>query len=615
MNRRAFLRNTALGIGAAATANSIAQAAETKPNILWIVSEDASTHIGCYGETAVQTPNLDQLAAEGVRFENAFVTCPVCSPARSALVTGMYQTTLGSHNHRSQNKSPKAGGNEAYYASYQLPGATPMIGDYFREAGYYVCNGKDAQAEQPGKTDYNFINTKPPYDGADWRGAPENKPFFAQIQLGGGKWRGAAIENDNFELPPYYPDDAVMRKDWAEYLASWERADQEVGEIVQRLKEAGVYDSTLIAFITDHGISHARGKQFLYEEGIRIPMILRLPGGRRAGTVRNDLAIHIDLAAISLAAAGLPIPDHLQGADLFSEAHEARSFIATARDRCDETIDIIRGIRTPRYKYIRNFLADRPHMQRSQYKDGKDIVQHLRDLHEMEALTPLQDQIFRPHRPPEELYDLAADPHETTNIAGSPGHESVLREQRERLYQWMRDTRDPGLIPEPILEDLGREHGSKYAAMRQPEMADRIPRFIAAIEAGERNDRAALRAALGDEDPVVRYWAATGLGNLRALESRAALQERAGDQVPTVRLAAHLALCKIGDTGTHLPELAALIDDPNLLVGLYAMNAIEQTGTLDSTVKNAAERALKNPYHFTQRYGKRLLAKCEARPA
>lgn len=612
MKRREFLRNATLGIGAAAALNAVGQAATNKPNVLWIVTEDASCHVGCYGETAVKTPHIDQLAAEGVRFENAMITCPVCSPARSAMVTGMYQTTIGSHNHRSQNKSSKAGGNEAYYQSYALPEATPMIGDYFREAGYYVCNGKEPDASKPGKTDYNFINNTPPYDGADWRDAPEGKPFFAQIQLPGGKWRKASIDHDNFTLPPYYPDDPVLRKDWAEYLASWEHADAQVGAIVERLKEAGVYDNTLVIFMTDHGVSHARGKQFLYEEGMRIPLIVRFPDGRLAGTVREDLALHIDMAPISMAFAGVPVPDHLQGQDLFAEGRRARDYVVSARDRCDETIDVIRSVRTPRYKYIRNFRSGRPHLQRSQYKDGKEILQRLKELHALEALTPLQDTLFAPSRPAEELYDLANDPFETTNLAGDPAHDAALEEQRGRLYRWMVETRDPGLIPEPILEDLGKAAGSKYAAMQAPEMATRIPRFIHAIEAGESNNRAYLRTALGDSDPVVRYWAATWAGNLRAIELRDELKKASEDDVPAVRVAAYLALCKVGEAETSLPALITLVDDPNLLVGLYAMNAVEQTGVLNATVKAGAEKALANDYNGTQRYGKRLLAKCEA---
>jgi arylsulfatase A-like enzyme len=615
MKRRDFLVRSLLGAGACATARAGAEA--KRLNILWIVAEDASPHLGCYGETAIPTPHLDALAAEGIRFTNAVVTCPVCSPARSALITGMYQTTIGSHNHRSQNPAPKSGGNRAYYASYHLPDAIPPITEYFREAGYYVCNGEGPESAKPGKTDYNFMTGKPVYDGSDWRDAPEGRPFFAQVQLKGGKSRPGDFEAGDFDLPPYYPDDPVMRRDQAEYLGSWVKLDKEAGRIVARLKEAGVYDNTVIFFLTDHGVSSARGKQFLYDDGIRIPLIVRFPGRRFAGSVREDLAAHIDLGPASLAAAGLDVPAHLQGRDLFAADYRERPFVVSARDRCDETLDTIRSVRTRRWKYIRNFQSFRPHMQYNQYKDGKKIVQHLRELHEKSALTPLQDRIFAESRPPEELYDLKADPFETVNLAADPAHAETLRELRLNLYGWMLETRDCGLFPEPALEDMGREHGSKYAAMKAGNAAC-LPDLIATIEAGERNDTDTLIEALQSDEPAQRYWACTGIGNQRITHAKPALETAAADPVPAVRVAAHLALWQLDHDNSPIKKLAELIDTPNLIVGMYAMNAIERTGVLNRTVARAAEKALANPYNPTQRYGKRLAAmvkKAQKKPA
>lgn len=610
MKRREFFQLSAVALGSLGLRKASAEPKTARPNILWIVAEDASPHLGCYGETAIKTPHLDALAGEGVRFENAFVTCPVCSPCRSALATGMYQTTLGAHNHRSQKDSGKAGGNRAFYDSYQLPEATPLLSDLFRAAGYYTCNGAGPTASKPGKTDYNFITRTPLYGGSDWRKAPKGKPFFAQIQLHGGKSRPKDFKAGSFTLPPYYPDDAVLQQDWAEYLGSWEKQDREVGQIIQSLKEAGVYDKTLVIFITDHGISHVRGKQFLYEEGIRVPLIVRFPDGRRAGQVRTDLALQIDLGPVSLAEAGIPIPGHLQGDDLFAANYQPRKFIVSARDRCDETIEIIRCLRTPKYKYIRNFMSYRPHLQFNQYKDGKNITKRMRQLHAEGKLTPLQDQIFNPTRPPEELYDLEADPHETINLAGKSEHKERLAGFRQELYDWMLESGDPGLIPEPILEDLGRKHGSKYAAMQDPAVRTLIPKLIKVIEAGEARDLKTLHTALTDTDPSVRYWAAVWLGHLEDKTAQAQLETVMDNAVPVVQVAAALALCKLGHTEQYLPRLVELIDNENLLVGMYAMNAIEQTGLLNKTVEQAARKASVSRYEFTRRYGKRLRKMC-----
>lgn len=607
MQRREFLYTTAaLGLGTLITGKVSASAKRT--NILWIVAEDASPHLGCYGEHSIQTPNLDLLAAEGVRFENAFVTCPVCSPCRSALVTGMYQTTICGHNHRSQDTDGKRRGNKDYYDSYQLPAEIPLISDLFRNAGYYVCNGANVEARKAGKTDYNFMLDHKPYDGADWQDAPAGTPFFAQIQLNGGKSRPKDFKVSDFEIPPYYPDDPVIRKDWAEYLGCWEQTDAEVGEIVQRLKDAGVYDNTVIIFITDHGISHARDKQFLYEGGIRIPMIIRFPDGRLAGTVRHDLAQQIDLAPISLAVAGIPVPQHLQGKDLFAVDYQERPFIAAARDRCDETLETIRCIRTVQYKYIRNFQSFRPHLQNNQYKDGKDIVQRIRELHAAGKLTPLQNRLFTVPRPTEELYDVTTDPYETKNLAGNPEYQETLVALRKQLYNWMVETRDPGLFPEPILEDLGREHGSKYAAM-QAVSKEQTPLLIETIEVGEEGNVDALTEALKSAIPAQRYWAATWLGHLGDDAGIAALEAATADTVPAVQVAVHLALCKLGHAEEHLRSLVNLIDAPNVTVGMYAMDAIEQTDILNDTVRDAVKKAYDSPYDSTKRYGKRLVSK------
>ena len=252
----------------------------TPVNVVWIVIEDASPHIGCYGEKLIKTPHIDQMAREGIRCSNAFVTAPVCSSSRSAMVSGMYQTTLGVHNHRSQTSSGKGGGNAAYYDSYKVPKSVKLIPELFRDAGYYVTNKS--------KTDYNFIPTSNLYHGNDWKKAPADQPIFAQFQLSGGKNRKAKshADPDKVVLPPYYPDHPVLLQDWAKYLDSWVKTDEEVGQILADLEKAGRLDSTAVFLWTDHGVSHLRGKQFLYEEGIRVPLVIRLPKKQRATPIR-----------------------------------------------------------------------------------------------------------------------------------------------------------------------------------------------------------------------------------------------------------------------------------------------------------------------------------------
>ncbi|MEO2023137.1 MAG: sulfatase, partial [Pirellulaceae bacterium] len=550
--------------------------ADDRPHVLWIIAEDASPHLGCYGETTIRTPRLDGLAKNSVRFTHAFVTNPVCSSSRSAMVTGIYSTTLGAHNHRSQRTSGKGGGNAAYYDSFKLP--IPSIPALFRQAGYHVTN---AGLNKNGKTDYNFTSADM-YDAGSWKQRQPGQPFFAQIQLSGGKARNTKLTRpvspDQVQLPPYYPDHPVLRADWATYLDSWRKVDSEIGQIVDSLRQEGILDQTAIFFWTDHGVSHVRGKQYLYDEGIHVPLIMQLPKGRNAGTVRHDLVEHIDIAATSLALAGIEIPDFIQGRNLLASAYQPRQHIVAARDRCDETVDTIRCVRTRRWKYIRNFMSPLPHSQPNQYKDGKSIVKIMRQLHQDGKLNELQGRVFNRSRPTEELYDLEKDPHETVNLATLPQHRKQLETLRDVLYRWMIENRDVGLIPEPILEDLGRQYGSKYQVLQQESNATLGQELIELIEAGERGDRQALLAAVASKRPSLRYWAATWLGRLDAGADTAQLAQLVQDPVPAVRVAAALALGRRGHHDKYLSLLANHIEADNLLVGMYAIRALEQLG-------------------------------------
>jgi arylsulfatase A-like enzyme len=257
------------------------------------------------------------------------------------------------------------------------------------------------------------------------------------------------VNPDAVRLPPYYPDDPVMRKDWAEYLDSVNYVDQDVGYILGRLEREGELDNTVVFFWTDHGIAHARGKQFLYEEGIRVPLIVRAPDRVEKGSIRRDLVAHIDIAATSLEFAGIPLPGHLESRPLFGPKAKPREYVVTARDRCDETVDRIRSVRTDRYKYIRNYYPDRPLLQPSSYKDGKEIVQRLRQLHEEGKLNEIQERVlFSPRRPREAMYDLQQDPWELNDLAGDTGHQKKLAELRGILEGWIKQSGDKGETPE-----------------------------------------------------------------------------------------------------------------------------------------------------------------------
>jgi arylsulfatase A-like enzyme len=431
-----------------------------RPNLLWFIVDDMSPNFSCYGEKLIPTPNVDRLAREGTRFGRAFVTAPVCSPSRSALITGMYQTSIGAHHHRSGRGVEKI----------QLPKPVEPLPLIFQREGYYTCIGDGLMGDGKnalGKTDYNFEWPKEMYDGTDWSGRKAGQPFFMQVQLPGGKLRGAspqaakrtaeqarkafgsATKPEDVKLPPYYPRDPVILEDWAAYLDSVRLTDKYVGDVLARLESEGLLANTVIAFMTDHGISHARGKQYLYDEGTQVELVVSGPGIPK-GVVREDLVeANIDLAAMSLAAAGIEIPKRMQGRNALAENYKRRDAVFAARDRCDETVEGIRAVRTERYKYIRNFYPERPHLQPNAYKDGKAIVQTLRALHAEGKLNELQEKLlFSETRAQEELYDLQTDPHETKNLAGDAAHKETLVKLRNRLDEWMEKTNDHGRTPE-----------------------------------------------------------------------------------------------------------------------------------------------------------------------
>jgi len=453
---------------AAALIRPAVSAAEARPNVLWFIVDDMSANFSCYGETLIATPHVDRLAREGTRFSRAFTTAPVCSPCRSGFITGMYQTTIGAQHHRSGRGAEKI----------TLPGGVVPVPAIFQSAGYYTCiggglpeagragKGKNAKkagsAAALGKTDYNFEWDPKIYDSDDWAGRKPGQPFFMQVQLAGGKLRGgndaqaqalaeraktefgAATDPAKVTLPPYYPRDPVLLRDWAAYLDAVRLTDKHVGDVVARLEREGILEDTLVIFTTDHGISHARGKQFLYDEGTHVPLVVRGPGIAK-GSVRDDLVELIDLAPISLAAAGIPIPAVMQGRNALAANYRLREHAFAARDRCDETVDRLRSVRDGQFLYIRNFYPMRPLLQPNAYKDGKSIVQAIRAHHETKTLDPLAEKLlFSPTRPPEELYAWTTDRWQTANLAGDPAHRATLEKLRARLDRWMAETEDRG---------------------------------------------------------------------------------------------------------------------------------------------------------------------------
>jgi uncharacterized sulfatase len=419
---------------------------EEKKNILWLIAEDLGPELKCYGTRLVKTPNINKLAKEGILFTNAFTTSPVCSPSRSAFMTGMYQTSIDAHHHRSHRDDDD---------EHILTGPSHVITEYFRQSGYYTANCSGLNFDRPGKTDWNFTpSIKQPFDGTDWRQREDGQPFFAQVNFGevhrmGPRAKTLTVDPDSINLPPYYPDHPITRHDWAEYLSTIEILDRKLGQVLRRLKEDGLEENTIVFFFGDHGRNHVRGKQWLYDGGIRIPLIVRYPNDSNSGQVNNDMVSAIDFAPTCMDLVGILPPNHLEGQIFLGPHKQSREYIVAARDRCDETEDRIRCVRTSQYKYIRNFHPEKPYTQYNRYKDAYyPVLRLMHQLYNQKKLTPEQSLFMADRRPEEELYNLKNDPHELYNLAENGQYKNTLLNFRRILDEWIEESGDKGQFPE-----------------------------------------------------------------------------------------------------------------------------------------------------------------------
>lgn len=410
-----------------------------KPNVILIILEDWGPYLGCYAEKLMHTPNLDRLAAEGRRYSWCFTSAPVCSPGRSSLMTGMSPYSVHSEQHRTPAPKPK------------LPAGVKSLPELFRDAAYFTALGCGYSA----KIDLNFdFPTREIYLGDDWSKRKPGQPFFAHLTLPRTHrpWQGDSshpIDPAKVSLPPWYPDSPLTRKDWAIGLESAQVSDQSFGEIVTRLKREGLYESTAIIVTADHGIALPRGKQFLYDEGLRIPLIIRWPSRAKAGTVSDELVSNLDIVPTILGIVGLPIPKTLQGRDILDASSSPRRYIFAGRDKMDSTHDAMRAVRSRDFKYILNLMPERPYCQFNDYKERSYPGLALMNvLHLQGKLSAEQDAFMEPTKPPEELYELREDPHEILNLARDPAYAAVLREMRVELEKWRKSVGDPGVTPE-----------------------------------------------------------------------------------------------------------------------------------------------------------------------
>jgi N-sulfoglucosamine sulfohydrolase len=603
IKRRSFLQSiVALTIAFFSSCGALA--AEKHPNILWITCEDISANLGCYGDDYARTPNLDMFAAAGVRFTNMYATAPVCSPARSCIITGIHACSLGTQHLRS---------------SIPKPATIKCFTEYLRAAGYYCTNNS--------KQDYQFKTPKSAWDEssktAHWRKRPKNRPFFSVFNLtmthqSQTRYTGprlsttnaglpAELRHDPAEapLPPYYPDTKLIRENVAAYYTQITLMDQKVGQILKELEEDDLTENTIVFFYSDHGGGIPRGKRWLHHNGIRVPLIIRCPDPYRhfvpgkPGATSDRLVSFVDLAPTMLGLVGLPSPDYLQGkAFLGTETPAPRDFVFASRDRVDEVILCSRTVVDGKFQYIRNFLPHRPRMPLSWYSEKTPIRQELRRLNVEGNLQGKEAWLLAETTPVEEFYDLSLDPHQLNNLVTSSKHQQTIETLREKLYSRMLAIRDTGLLTESQMQERYPESpytGMHMVSNKQYETILNVARLVGMGVQHREN----LIRSLSSTDSAARYWAAVGLAALghEARPAKDALLKALTDSSPSVRIAAAETLCMIGHTDEALPVLAAELKTGTDSVVIEAATALLALGPIAeptlADVQTAKKRKLR----------------------
>lgn len=568
-----------------ASALGQARAEQALPNILWITSEDNGPHLGCYGDTYAITPNLDRFAKRSLRYTKASSTAPVCAPARTTIISGIYPPATGAEHMRSLTR---------------LPVDFKMYPVYLRELGYYCTNNS--------KEDYNLEKVGNVWDDsgrkAHWKNRPDGKPFFAifnhtishesQIR---NKINSADRIHDpaKVSLPAYHPDTPEVRKDWAQYHDRITMMDKLVGKNLRELEEADLANDTIVFYYGDHGSGMPRSKRWPYFSGLNVPLIIHVPKKfkhlappeYKTGGSTDRLVGFIDLAPTLLSIAGAKAPEHMQG-DAFMGKHTAppQAFSFGFRGRMDERYDMVRTVFDGRHVYIRNYMPHKPYGQYLDYMFQTPTTRVWHDLFHAGKLNAAQS-VFWQTKPAEELYDLQSDPDEVNNLAKSKEHSAVIKRLRKAHHNWARDVRDIGFLPEAEIHSRAG-NDSPYEMGHDDSRYDFDAISHAANNASRKGKKTTEKLAelINSDDSAVRYWAAMGYlirGKNGVRTGREALVTALGDESPSVRIIAAEALGRYGRKreAKRAAEVLMQFADPaknGICLSMLALNALDIIG-------------------------------------
>ena len=556
-----------------------------RPNILWISVEDISANLGCYGDTFAKTPVLDKLAASGTMYNNAIASSPVCAAARSAIITGMYASSLGTQHMRCQGRLPE--GVKFY----------PQI---LREAGYFCTNNA--------KTDYNLPHSPGEiWDGlgntAHWRDRKDqSQPFFSVFNLTlthesaiNGKEKHDKLTKDlpkdlranpdKLILPPYFPDTPLVRELWARHYDNIAMMDILIGNILNELEEDGLAENTIVLYFSDHGTGVPRHKRWMYDSGLKVPMIAYAPEkyqhllSGKPGVASDELVSFIDLAPTVLHLAGAAIPNNMHGRAFLGEnLKPERAYVYATRDRMDERYDMQRAVRSKYFKYIRYYESYKPYTQYMNTPEKGDIMKEIRKAYDNGTLPVQGVHMMALTKPDEELFDLRKDPNELSNLTNDPQYAHILLEMREAHNRWSDNTKDSGLIPETIIRGWENKYdASIYDILR----SQNVP-ITEIRDAAFGKDLSVLTKSLSHKNEAVRFWSAISLGNGQNLAKNhkaiADLNLKLNDEVAAVRIASARALCKTGDFDKTVKLLRKEIESDDEWVRLLAVQILDEIG-------------------------------------
>ena len=589
------------------------------PNILWITVEDMSPQLGSYGDPYAHTPTLDALASKGVVYTNAIATAPVCAVARNSIITGMHAASIGSQHMRCEGRLPQTG---------------VLYPEALREAGYYVTNNV--------KTDYNLeMDPASIWDEssnkAHWRNRPDaDQPFFAIFNFttthesrvnNQERYRQAIADvpagllkkPGEVPLPSYYPDTPEVRELWARYYNIITAMDRQVADVLRELEEDGLSDDTIVFFYSDHGAGLPRHKRWLFDSGLRIPLIVYTPtkyahlNPHGPASQTDELISFVDLPATVLHLAGIPIPDSYQGrAFLGRSLTEQREFTFAGRDRMDERYDMQRAVRSKQFKYIRYYEAFKPYTQYMNTPEKGQIMESIRNVG-LEGMPDAGKHILAPQKPIEALYKLDTDPHELKNLAQDNAYQNELEDMRLAHANWSDRVMDTGLIPETILRAWEDTHDQAiYDIARTEELYIALMREIASMEMPAPN----VLSYLSHENAGVRYWASVVLGNYAVAGQIGNVEigpllAILDDPVPAVRIAAARAVVFIGNDVRALPVLQEMLGHSDEWVRLYAAQVLDEMGEKGRPAMPSLKRALGDSNKYVVRVANRALNELE----